>query len=44
VGQRQFLVIGKGDADPVAPNSKPDGSDDPEGRARNRRVMVSIPR
>ena len=44
VRQRQFSVMGKGEADPVAPNSKPDGSDDPEGRAKNRRVVVAIPR
>jgi outer membrane protein OmpA-like peptidoglycan-associated protein len=25
---------------PVAPNSKPDGSDDPEGRQKNRRVEI----
>jgi OmpA-OmpF porin, OOP family len=29
---------GYGDTRPIAPNVKPDGSDDPEGRARNRRV------
>jgi outer membrane protein OmpA-like peptidoglycan-associated protein len=27
---------------PVAPNTKPDGSDDPEGRQRNRRVELVI--
>ena len=26
--------------EPIAPNTKPDGSDDPEGRARNRRVEM----
>ncbi|HEY7443253.1 MAG TPA: OmpA family protein, partial [Vicinamibacterales bacterium] len=25
---------------PVAPNTKPDGSDNPEGRQRNRRVEI----
>lgn len=31
---------GKGSADPVAPNTKPDGSDNPAGRALNRRVTI----
>lgn len=44
VRQRQFQVVGKGETDPVAPNAKPDGSDDPAGRAQNRRVVVAIPR
>jgi outer membrane protein OmpA-like peptidoglycan-associated protein len=35
---------GRGKADPVAPNAKLDGSDDPVGRARNRRVEIAIPR
>jgi len=33
---------GFGKTKPVAPNARPDGSDDPEGRARNRRVEVVI--
>ena len=35
---------GRGEADPVAPNAKPDGTDNPRGRARNRRVEVVFPR
>jgi outer membrane protein OmpA-like peptidoglycan-associated protein len=35
---------GRGESEPVAPNAKPDGSDTPRGRARNRRVTVSFPR
>ena len=35
---------GRGEADPVAPNAKPDGTDSPRGRARNRRVEVVFPR
>ncbi|HJS95832.1 MAG TPA: OmpA family protein [Solirubrobacteraceae bacterium] len=31
---------GKGSNDPVAPNTKPDGSDNPAGRALNRRVTI----
>lgn len=33
---------GWGETKPVAPNSKPDGSDDPEGRQKNRRVEIVI--
>jgi outer membrane protein OmpA-like peptidoglycan-associated protein len=36
----QFVTAGHGAADPVAPNTKPDGSDNPDGRAQNRRVTV----
>jgi outer membrane protein OmpA-like peptidoglycan-associated protein len=35
-------VRGFGKSHPVAPNQRPDGSDDPEGRQRNRRVEVVI--
>lgn len=41
---RTFTVDGRGEAEPVAPNARPDGSDSPEGRARNRRVEIVIPR
>lgn len=36
------LMVGRGmgAAQPVAHNTRPDGSDDPEGRARNRRVEI----
>ncbi|MBZ0229272.1 MAG: OmpA family protein [Bauldia sp.] len=37
-----FDVVGFGEAKPVAPNEKPDGSDDPEGRQKNRRVEIVI--
>lgn len=36
-------VDGRGERDPVAPNTMEDGSDNPEGRARNRRVTITIP-
>jgi flagellar motor protein MotB len=26
----------------VAPNTKPDGSDDPQGRQKNRRVEITL--
>lgn len=35
-------IVGFGERHPVAPNSRPDGSDDPEGRAKNRRVEVVL--
>lgn len=35
-----FAVSGYGATKPVAPNTKPDGSDDPEGRQKNRRVEI----
>ncbi|WP_238480134.1 OmpA family protein [Eikenella glucosivorans] len=42
-GVKQAIAVeGKGAADPVAPNAKPDGSDNPEGRAQNRRVEILI--
>ncbi|MBG0816167.1 OmpA family protein [Planomonospora sp. ID82291] len=39
-----FAVEGHGAADPVAPNVAPDGGDNPEGRARNRRVEIGFPK
>ncbi|HVR99893.1 MAG TPA: OmpA family protein [Thermoanaerobaculia bacterium] len=33
---------GWGERRPVAPNAKPDGSDDPQGRQKNRRVEVVL--
>ena len=44
VQQRTFTVSGKGEGQPIAPNTRPDGSDDPAGRARNRRVELLLPR
>jgi outer membrane protein OmpA-like peptidoglycan-associated protein len=44
-GRRLVIVSqGFGEARPVAPNIHPDGSDDPAGRRRNRRVVVAIER
>lgn len=39
---RSAEVEGYGERKPVAPNAKPDGSDDPEGRQKNRRVEIVI--
>ena len=37
-------AIGFGKSRPVAPNTKPDGSDNPDGRAKNRRVEIVVNR
>jgi outer membrane protein OmpA-like peptidoglycan-associated protein len=38
----QFATAGYGATKPIAPNQKPDGSDDPDGRQKNRRVEIVI--
>lgn len=38
----KFATQGFGAKNPVVPNTKPDGSDDPEGRQKNRRVEIII--
>ena len=40
----RLTIRGHGEADPVAPNTKPDGTDNPAGRAKNRRVEVTFPK
>jgi outer membrane protein OmpA-like peptidoglycan-associated protein len=42
VDARSIETRGRGAAKPVAPNKKPDGSDDPDGRQKNRRVEITI--
>jgi OOP family OmpA-OmpF porin len=37
-----YVSSGRGSSDPVAPNTKPNGSDNPAGRALNRRVTISF--
>lgn len=37
-----FTDKGHGEAHPIAPNTKKDGSDNPKGRAQNRRVEISF--
>lgn len=44
VDAAQVTVVGHGEHFPIAPNTRADGRDDPEGRARNRRVEVVIER
>lgn len=42
LGARRMSTHGFGEQKPVAPNSKPDGSDDPEARQKNRRVEITV--
>lgn len=43
VRQRSIVASGKGEAAPIAPNTTASGADDPQGRAKNRRVEVVLP-
>lgn len=42
LGGVRIATQGFGAKNPVAPNKKPDGSDDPEGRQKNRRVEIVL--
>jgi outer membrane protein OmpA-like peptidoglycan-associated protein len=42
VAANSMQTHGWGAAKPVAPNTHPDGSDNPEGRQKNRRVEITI--
>jgi outer membrane protein OmpA-like peptidoglycan-associated protein len=39
---KRMTTNGSGETKPVAPNTHPDGSDNPEGRQRNRRVELTV--
>ncbi|NBJ13887.1 OmpA family protein [Microvirga sp. SYSU G3D207] len=41
-GRAHVEAVGFGERRPVASNTKPDGSDDPEGRQKNRRVELVV--
>lgn len=43
VSEDRMRTRGLGETRPVAPNARPDGSDDEAGRQRNRRVEVIVP-
>jgi outer membrane protein OmpA-like peptidoglycan-associated protein len=43
VPEARLQANGFGAANPIAPNQRPDGSDDTDGRAKNRRVEAVIP-
>ena len=38
----KIVTKGYGESKPIAPNTNPDGSDNPKGRAKNRRVEVFV--
>jgi outer membrane protein OmpA-like peptidoglycan-associated protein len=42
VNGAKLTTQGLGEANPVAPNANPDGSDNPEGRQKNRRVEIAV--
>ncbi len=42
VSSKQLLPKGYGKTVPLAPNTNPDGSDNPEGRAKNRRTEFKV--
>jgi photosystem I P700 chlorophyll a apoprotein A2 len=42
VADANIATRGWGRTKPLAHNTKPDGSDDPEGRAKNRRVEIVV--
>lgn len=42
IDARRLKAVGKGETNFIAPNTKPDGSDNPEGRKYNRRVEFEI--
>lgn len=42
IARDHMQVIALGETRPIAPNAKPDGSDDRAGRARNRRVEIEV--
>jgi outer membrane protein OmpA-like peptidoglycan-associated protein len=42
LGEMHLRTSGYGATKPVAPNRKPDGSDNPEGRQKNRRVEIVV--
>jgi len=42
LGSVRFQTSGEGARKPVASNTRPDGSDDPEARQKNRRVEITV--
>lgn len=43
VAADRLEVVGRGESQPVAPNTTPSGTDNPEGRAMNRRAELKVP-
>ena len=42
IAEASMWTRGLGAEKPVAPNARPDGADDPDGRQKNRRVEITI--
>jgi len=42
VAEQQIVTTGMGKAQPLSPNQKADGTDDPEGRSKNRRAEIYL--
>lgn len=42
IPERQLVARGYGESQPIAPNENPDGTDNPEGREKNRRTAFKI--
>ena len=42
VSPEQVVTEGLGKSAPISPNQKADGTDDPEGRSRNRRAEIYL--
>jgi OOP family OmpA-OmpF porin len=42
IAAERLEAVGRGESDPVAPNTLPDGRDNPEGRAMNRRAELRV--
>jgi OOP family OmpA-OmpF porin len=42
VAADRLTTVGRGEKDPIAPNTTPDGKDNPEGRAMNRRAELKV--
>jgi OmpA-OmpF porin, OOP family len=42
IDEKKLVAKGYGPTKPIAPNTNEDGSDNPEGRAKNRRIEMKI--
>lgn len=42
IPEKMITTQGLGESNPVAPNTNPDGSDNPDGRQQNRRVQITV--
>ena len=42
INGKRLRAVGYGPSDPIAPNTKADGSDNPDGRQKNRRIEIKV--